>query len=175
MDILISSNLERLLYHLYDNDAEKIASLMDDLKKKGKFTVSNEVLARLQQDFYGGFAADDEAAASISKHFNDEKYLCDTHTAVAVNVYEKYAAETGDDRITVIASTASPFKFTPAVLSAIDDGKIPEDGFEAADKLSAVSGMAVPAPLAALKTKEVLHKNSIAKEEMADFIRKSLA
>ena len=89
--------------------------------------------------------------------------------------YEKYAAETGDDRITVIASTASPFKFTPAVLSAIDDGKIPEDGFEAADKLSAVSGMAVPAPLAALKTKEVLHKNSIAKEEMADFIRKSLA
>ena len=175
MDILISSNLERLLYHLYDNDAEKIASLMDDLKKKGKFTVSNEVLARLQQDFYGGFATDDEAKASIGKHFKEEKYLCDTHTAVAVNVYEKYAAETGDDRITVIASTASPFKFAPAVLSAIDDGKIPEDGFEVADKLSAVSGMAVPAPLATLKTKEVLHKNSIAKEEMADFIRKSLA
>ena len=83
--------------------------------------------------------------------------------------------ETGDDRITVIASTASPFKFAPAVLSAIDDGKIPEDGFMVADKLSAVSGMAVPGPLATLKTKEVLHKNSIAKEAMADFIRKSLA
>ena len=175
MDILVSSNLERLLYHLHDGDFNMIASLMDQLKKEGKFVVSPRVLAALQQDFYGGFATDEEAKKAIGRTFREKKYLCDTHTAVAVDVYEKYVRETGDDRPCVIASTASPFKFAPAVLSAIDECPLPEDGFAAAERLSSLSGMKIPSPLETLRTKKVLHKDSVRKEEMADFIRRTLA
>ena len=170
MDILISSNLERMLYHLYDNDAEVIASLMKDLKEKGVYEVSPAVLAKLQKEFFGGFCDDANCAATIKKLFDEYHYLCDTHTAVAVNVYEQYIKETNDATPCVIASTASPYKFASAVLPALD-GNAGDDEFAMLDKLSEVSGTAVPAPLANLHDKEVLHKKCVNKTEMSAFIK----
>ena len=170
MDILISSNLERLLYHLCE-DAAAVADLMKQLKTDGRYTVPPEVLAKLQNEFYGGFCDDAATAATIGKLFREHHYLCDTHTGVAVNVYEQYRKETGDATPCVIASTASPYKFAAAVLSAVYDGQIPESGFDQVAKLSEVTGTPVPAPLAGLKNRPVLHKSCTEKEEMSAFIR----
>ena len=170
MDILISSNLERLLYHLYGNNAAATAELMSKLNKEGRYEVAPEILAEIRKEFYAGFCDEEATQATISQLFKTENYLCDTHTAVAVKVYEDYRRETGDDTPCIIASTASPFKFAASVLSAIDSGNIPEDGFELLEKLSKVSGAAVPAPLASLKSLEVRHKSCVKKEEMSGFI-----
>ena len=170
MDILISSNLERLLYHLC-GDAAAVADLMKQLKTDGRYTVPPEVLAKLQNEFYGGFCDDAATAATIGKLFREHHYLCDTHTGVAVNVYEQYRKETGDATPCVIASTASPYKFAAAVLPAVYDGQIPESGFDQVAKLSEVTGTPVPAPLAGLKNRPVLHKSCTEKEEMSAFIR----
>ena len=170
MDILISSNLERLLYHLC-GDAAAVADLMKRLKTDGRYAVSPEVLAKLQSEFYGGFCDDAATAATIGKLFREHNYLCDTHTGVAVNVYEQYRKETGDDTPCVIASTASPYKFAAAVLPAVYDGAVPESGFDQVAKLSEVTGTPVPAPLAGLKNRPVLHKSCTEKEEMSAFIR----
>lgn len=174
MDILISSNLERLLYHLYDENENEVAALMKALNTEGKYQVSAEVLAKLQAEFAGGYCDEEATQETISKLFKEKHYLCDTHTAVAVKVYDEYAKETGDTTPCVIASTASPYKFAADVLPAIDSAKIPEDGFALLEKLSAVSETAVPAPLAELKSKEVLHKTCVEKEDMAAFIREFL-
>ena len=170
MDILISSNLERLLYHLC-GDAAAVADLMKRLKTDGRYAVSPEVLAKLQSEFYGRFCDDAATAATIGKLFREHNYLCDTHTGVAVNVYEQYRKETGDDTPCVIASTASPYKFAAAVLPAVYDGAVPESGFDQVAKLSEVTGTPVPAPLAGLKNRPVLHKSCTEKEEMSAFIR----
>lgn len=170
MDILISSNLERMLYHLYDNNAEVIASLMKDLKEKGVYEVSPAVLEKLQKEFFGGFCDDTNCAATIKKLFDEYHYLCDTHTAVAVNVYEQYIKETNDTTPCVIASTASPYKFASAVLPALN-GNAGDDEFAMLDKLSEASGTPVPAPLANLHDKKVLHKKCVNKTEMSAFIK----
>ena len=170
MDILISSNLERLLYHLC-GDAAAVADLMKRLKTDGRYAVPPEMLAKLQSEFYGGFCDDAATAATIGKLFREHNYLCDTHTGVAVNVYEQYRKETGDDTPCVIASTASPYKFAAAVLPAVYDGAVPESGFDQVAKLSEVTGTPVPAPLAGLKNRPVLHKSCTEKEEMSAFIR----
>ena len=170
MDILISSNLERMLYHLYDNNAEVIASLMKDLKEKGVYEVSPAVLEKLQKEFFGGFCDDANCAATIKKLFDEYHYLCDTHTAVAVNVYEQYIKETNDTTPCVIASTASPYKFASAVLPALN-GNAGDDEFAMLDKLSEASGTPVPAPLANLHDKKVLHKKCVNKTEMSAFIK----
>ncbi|MBR2642712.1 MAG: threonine synthase [Lentisphaeria bacterium] len=174
MDILISSNLERLLYHLSGNDPEEVANLMQSLKDTGRYQVKPELLAGLRQDFWGASCDDRETAAAIGELFREKGYLMDTHTAVAVHVYKKYLRETGDDRPCVIASTASPFKFAPAVLPAVADGVVPEDEFAVTQMLSDVSQCAIPGPLASLKGREVLHRQSIAKEDMPEFIRNFL-
>ena len=173
MDILISSNLERMLYHLYDNNAQVINSLMKDLKEKGVYQVSPEVLAKLQKEFFGGYCDDANCAATIKKLFEEYHYLCDTHTAVAVNVYEQYIKETNDDTPCVIASTASPYKFASAVLPSLS-GNAGDDEFAMLDKLSEVSGTPVPAPLANLHDKQVLHKTCVNKNQMSDFIKNFL-
>ena len=170
MDILISSNLERMLYHLYDNNAEVIASLMKDLKEKGVYEVSPSVLEKLQKEFFGGLCDDTNCAATIKKLFDEYHYLCDTHTAVAVNVYEQYIKETNDTTPCVIASTASPYKFASAVLPALN-GNAGDDEFAMLDKLSEASGTPVPAPLANLHDKKVLHKKCVNKTEMSAFIK----
>ena len=147
---------------------------MQSLKDTGRYQVSPELLKKLQQDFCGGCCDDRQTAETIGDLFSRTDYLADTHTAVAVHVYREYLRETGDNRPCVIASTASPFKFAPAVLAAISDDKLPEDEFAVTQRLADVSGMPLPAPLASLKGCEVLHKQSIAKEDMPEFIRKFL-
>ncbi|MBO4649310.1 MAG: threonine synthase [Lentisphaeria bacterium] len=171
MDILISSNLERLLYHLSGNDAAQVCDLMAQLKSAGKYTIPASMLAKLQQEFYGGCCDDEAAGATIAELFRERHYLCDTHTAVAVRVYEEYVRETADRKPCVIASTASPYKFARAVLSAVAPGSLPENEFAMVEKLSEVTGTAIPAPLANLKDRAVLHKSCVKQAEMAGFIR----
>ena len=170
MDILISSNLERMLYHLYDGDCAEVSRLMAGLKTCGKYQVSPAILEKLQSEFWGGFCDDDSAASAIRKLFAEHNMLCDTHTAVALDVVEQYRKATKDATPCVIASTASAYKFAPAVLPALTDEALPADGFQIIEKLSSVTGTPIPAPLAGLNTREVLHKNCISKSDMAKFI-----
>lgn len=175
MDILISSNLERLLYHLADGDCELVASLMQELKENGKYRIPDSIFGKLKQEFYGGFCDDEETRRTIKCCFDKYSYLCDTHTAVAVNVYQRYVKDSGDTTPVIIASTASPYKFAPAVLSAIGGNGMESDGFTVMEKLSEASGTPIPAPLAALRESTVLHKNSVSKEAMGEFIKSVLA
>ncbi len=171
MDILISSNLERMLYELYDHDADAVRGLMDQLRDTGVYRVSQPVLDKLGKEFYGGFCDDKATAETIDSMFKHHHYLCDTHTAVAVNVYEQYVRESGDRTPCVVASTASPYKFAAAVLGAVYDGPMPADEFGMVEKLSEVTGTPIPAPLADLKTRSVLHRSCVEKQDMSGFIR----
>ncbi len=170
MDILISSNLERLLYILGGDDPVRCAALMQELNTTGTYTISEAEKSALQSEFFGGWCDDKATAGTIKNLFDKYNYLCDTHTAVAVNVYQQYLAATGDDTVTVIASTASPYKFAPAVLPAIKNCEVLADGFATLEMLSDASGVPIPAPLAGLKGAAVLHPDCVAKDEMADFI-----
>ena len=120
MDILVSSNLERLLYKLSGDNDEVTRGWMNALKSEGKYEVSDDVKAVINEKFYGGFCDDKNTEATIHEMFEQDKYLCDTHTAVAINVYKQYVEETGDKTPSVIASTASPYKFSKAVLEAVE-------------------------------------------------------
>ena len=174
MDILISSNLERLLYQLCGKDDAVIRDWFGKLASEGKYTVSDSVKEKLQADFWGGFCDDEQTAATIRKTFEDYGYLCDTHTAVAVKVYQDYTAETGDKSKCIIASTASPYKFNDAVLTAISDEEIPADPFEQAEMLSRISGTTPPASLMELKTKKVRFTDSVEKEQMVEKVKEML-
>lgn len=174
MDILISSNLERLLYQLCGKDDAVIRDWFGKLSSEGKYTVSDSVKEKLQSDFWGGFCDDEQTAATIKKTFEEYGYLCDTHTAVAVKVYQDYTAETGDKTKCIIASTASPYKFNDAVLAAITDQEIPADPFEQAEMLSRISGTTPPASLMALKTKKVRFTDSVDKEQMVEKVKEML-
>lgn len=119
MDILISSNLERLLFFASDFNDKLVAELMGKLNTEGSYKVAEDVFAKIEAEFDAGCCDDSHAADTINKLWKDENYLCDTHTAVAVRVYEDYRARTGDETPTVIASTASPFKFCRSVIEAL--------------------------------------------------------
>ena len=134
MDILISSNLERLIFRLAGNDAKKNQEFMDSLKEEGKYTITGEMLEELK-DFYGNYASEKETAETIKRIYEDTGYVIDTHTAVAAAVYEKYKEETKDGKKTVIASTASPYKFTRSVMEAIDEKYASMGDFELVDEL----------------------------------------
>lgn len=166
MDILISSNLERLLYILSDCDDKYIVSIYKDLAAKGRFEVSESIKSKLSQDFDCGFASDCETKAAIKSVYEKYSYTMDPHTAVAEKVYEDYVSRTGDTLKTVIASTASPYKFSTSVLDAV--GKLPEnaDEFALTEVLEKVSGMPVPSSLASLKSKEIRFKETVDKEDM---------
>ena len=172
MDILVSSNLERLLYHLSGEDVEEISYLMRDLDEKGRYSVSNSVKDGLK-DFYGGFADVERTNMTIGRLYNEEHYLMDTHTAVAYAVYEDYLKETGDNTPTVVASTASAYKFADSVSEAIglDTAK---DGFENIRKLHEQTGVKVPDSLRNLKTKEIRHKSVVRIDEMRKAILDAL-
>lgn len=174
MDILISSNLERLLFHLYDGDTSAVLGLMQQLAETGKYEISDLARQRLQELFFGGFCNDDQTAATIRKLFKNDGYLCDTHTAVAAKVFEDYQMQTGDLTPAVIVSTASPYKFAKSVLAAIDGGVKPQTEFEMTDRLAAVTKTAVPAALGDLKSRPVLHTACCDKTQMAAFIQQSL-
>ena len=165
MDILISSNLERMLYILSDGDDKYIANIQSQLATDGKFTVNSTVLSKLQNLFYGACCDDEGTLKTIKNTFDEYGYLCDTHTAVAVNAYEQYLASTGDNRPVVIASTASPYKFAKSVLSALTND-IPNSEFDTVDALSELTHTAVPAPLAELKNATVRFKDICDKNDM---------
>lgn len=174
MDILISSNLERLLYILTGCNDAKIKEWFGSLAETGKYEVSDDIKKFLKQDFCAGFCDDNDTKATIKKIFDEYSYTCDTHTAVAVKVYNDYIAETGDKTKTIIASTASPYKFSASVLEAID-GSAPEiDEYDMIEKLYEHSGYAVPKSLAELKNKKARFDVSIEKSEMKDFVLKNL-
>lgn len=165
MDILISSNLERMLYILSDGDDEYIATLQNNLSKEGKFTVNDTVLSKLQKLFYGACCDDNGTLETIKNTFHEYSYLCDTHTAVAVNAYEQYLEKTGDNRPVLIASTASPYKFSKSVLSALSD-KIPESEFDTVKMLSDLTNTQVPNPIAELENATVRFNNIYDKADM---------
>ncbi len=175
MDILVSSNLERLLYKLSGDNDVLTKEWMTKLKTEGKYSVNDEVKSKIKDLFYGGYCDDDNTQKTISKMFKDEGYLCDTHTAVAVAVYDKYVQETNDKTPTVLASTASPYKFSNAVLSAINDGeKLPENEFDMVDMLNKVSNTEVPKPLLSLKDKKSRFSDVCKSEEMPEYVLKTL-
>ncbi len=153
MDILISSNLERLLYSLAGS--EKVKEWMKLLSTEGKYTVDGETLAKIKELFAAGCCDDDKTKATIAKIYNENGYLCDTHTGVAVAVYEDYVASTGDDIPTVIASTASPFKFSKAVLEAVEGKASDLNEFDMVTKLAEITGNECPSQLAGLRDKQV--------------------
>ena len=166
MDILISSNLERLLYILSGCDDKKVAGYMAELSATGKYTVDADILAKVNSVFAAGCCGDDETKATIGAVYNDKKYLCDTHTAVAVKVYDEYRAATGDVTPTVIASTASPFKFTASVLSAVDASLVKGEEYEMAKILADATGVECPVQLTGLENKTVRFSEVIDKSDM---------
>lgn len=173
MDILISSNLERLIYRIAGNDADKNAALMKELSETGKYTITDEMKEALSQ-FYGNYAGMDAVAATIKSVYEEDGYILDTHTAVAAAVYDMYKKETGDKAPTVIASTASPYKFTRSVMTAIDPAYDSEEDFALVDRLEQLSGVKVPQAIEDIRSAEVLHKTVCEKEEMEGVVKKFL-
>ena len=163
MDILISSNLERLLYFIAGSDETR--GYMEALNKNGAYTVSKEVLETIQRDFCGYYADEAETAATIRTTFRENGYLIDTHTAVAVSAVKQYRTETGDDAVTVVASTASPYKFAADVYESLTETKA-SDPLAALHELSSVSGTEIPYPLKGIETRTVRFSDVIEKDAM---------
>ena len=174
MDILVSSNLERLLYMFSDCDDKLVATWMNQLKTTGKYEVTPEVKEKITSQFFGGYCDDDSTKATIKKLFEDEKYLCDTHTSVAINVYNQYVEKTGDKTPVVIASTASPYKFSHSVLEAVSPELICDDEFEMVERLNKVSGADVPKPIAELQNLDVRFNNVTEADKMPEYVKNTL-
>ena len=173
MDILISSNLERLIYRLTGENAEKCAELMKSLSEGGEYTITEEMKAQLG-DFYGNFCSEDETANTISEIYKDSNYVIDTHTAVAAGVYKKYVSETDDHLPTVIASTASPYKFTRSVMDALGEDHKDLDDFGLVDALSALSKVPVPRAVEEIRTAPVLHDKVVDAVDMPAAVKEIL-
>ncbi len=173
MDILISSNLERLIYRIAGEDGAVNARLMKELAEKGVYEITPEMEERLG-DFYGNYATESEAARAIHQLYTSTGYVIDTHTAVAAAVYEKYVKETGDNTKTVIASTASPFKFTRNVMRAIDEKYDAMSDFALVDALSQLSGVEVPRAIEEIRSAPVLHDKVVEVSGMEDAVRSFL-
>ena len=172
MDILISSNLERLLFAL-TGDTAVVRGYMDQLAETGRYQVSGRVKDKLQKCFKGYFCDDRETQRVIRSMYDKHGYLIDTHTAVAFSALEQYRQETGDDTPAVVASTASPFKFCASVLEALGE-TAPAHGLDALDQLSAKTGLPAPAPLAGLRDKQVRFTQVVEKDRMVDAVRSLL-
>lgn len=166
MDILISSNLERLLYHLSSSDATK--NMMSDLSTNGSYEF------KIEDEFVGEYATIDETFKAIKNLFDSTKYVMDTHTAVAKASYDKYVNETKDNTPNVIVSTASPYKFAKDVLRAIDSKYSDVEPFAALTELEKVSGVAIPSPIKGIDKREVLHKTVIERNELKNFVQNKL-
>ena len=169
MDILISSNLERLLYEAADRDGKLIATWMRQLKEGGTYAVGDQRMDWMNSIFSSGFADDRQTAQEIRRRFQQDHYLMDTHTAVASHVLHQYRMETGDHTATVIVSTASPYKFAGDVLAPIA-GEAPEDAFACAEALEQASGLPVPEQVSALRSLPVRHKATCEKQDMAQAV-----
>lgn len=156
MDILISSNLERLIYMLTGEDEEANRKLMADLSEGGVYKITQE-MAEKMNSFRGGYATEAENADTIRKIYQETGYVTDTHTGVAACVYDKYRKETGDATPSVIVSTASPYKFVRSVMCAIDKGYDQKSDFELLDELEKLSGTAQPNAILEIKNAQILH------------------
>ncbi len=170
MDILISSNLERLIYYIAGADSNKNVELMSQLSKSGKYEITEEMSHKLS-DFYGNYASEEDTSATIKKIYEDTGYVIDTHTAVAANVYGKYISDTDDKTKTVIASTASPYKFTRSVMVSIDNKYDSMGDFELVDELNKISKVDVPDAINEIRTAAVLHDTVCDVEEMPQVVR----
>ncbi len=169
MDILVSSNLERLIYRLTGEDPSRCAALMEQLKMTGRYEVTEKMRTGLA-GFYGNFATQQECAEKIRDLYQKTGYVVDPHTAVAAAVYDKYRAERSDDAVTVIASTASPFKFTRSVMQALGEPCEGEDDFALADRLSRIGGVPIPEAIAEIRTAPVLHDFQCSREGMKEAV-----
>ena len=172
MDILISSNLERLLYHLTDEDASKVSNWMKELKTSGFYSIDSSDLNKLQKTFFGTWVDEIETKETIANVFRDKNYLLDPHTAVAWRACDKYRMLSSDERFCMVLSTASPYKFNVSVLEAIKPecaGKA-IDAFSALEKLNEITGVSVPLNLRELQNKQILHEHAIEKNQMKDTI-----
>lgn len=173
MDILISSNLERLIYHLTGDDADQNRAFMESLSREGRYAITPEMKEQLS-DFYGNYASEEETAAVIAIIYRKDGYVIDTHTAVAADVYRKYRKERDNGRKTVIASTASPFKFTRSVMKAIDSGCDDLTDFQLVDRLSELSQVKVPKAIEEIRTAAVLHDTVVEKDGMKGIVERIL-
>ena len=170
MDILISSNLERLIYRIAGEDAQKNAALMESLARTGVYEITEQMREQLA-DFYGNYADEAETAGRIRQMYENTGYVLDTHTAVASAVYQKYREASKDDTVTVIASTASPFKFTRSVMNAIDGKYDAMSDFELVDELARIGRLDVPNAIAEIRTAPVVHDNICDKTEMKAVVK----
>lgn len=173
MDILISSNLERLIYRVAGNDAAKNAELMKALTTDGAYEITPQMKEALK-DFYGNYTSEEEMEEVIRSLYEKTGYIIDTHTAVASGVYNKYKAATGDETKTVIASTASPFKFTRSVMDSIDKKYDSMGDFELVDELSKIGKVAVPPAIEEIRTADILHNTVCEVEQMQDTVKSFL-
>lgn len=173
MDILISSNLERLLFEYYDRNTQKIKDAMKSLSEIGAYSVDDSVMDNIRLKFYADFCEEPMIRDAIKRTYESYGYVMDTHTAVAQQVYEKYKKNTGDTTVTLLAATASPYKFAPEVYRSIT-GKYIGDAFCACDELSKLSGTPVPQSILELKDKPVLHNMTLNKDELEKAVYKML-
>lgn len=172
MDILISSNLERFIYEISGKDDKVLNSYMDMLKTDGKYEISEDLKKIVNDNFYGGCCDDEKTIETIKKSFKEDGYLIDTHTAVAKAVYDEYVTKTKDERVTIIASTASPYKFLDSVLKGITDENLSDKNeFELIEKLSEISGTSAPSSLTGLKNKEIRFKDFCEKQDMEEAVK----
>lgn len=170
MDILISSNLERMLYELSDKNASMIKDLQDKLASTGEYKVTEEIHQKLKELFWGGSCDDEKTLETIRSYFEKYNYLCDTHTAVALSVYDDYVCKTGDNLPTIIASTASPYKFSASVLKAVAPEKVSDGEFEMVKALHDTTDTEIPNPISELEKAEVRFNNVCKKENMIDAV-----
>ena len=168
MDILVSSNLERLLYFL-SGDTQLVAKLMQQLNTEGFYTVPAELQAAIGEEFWAGFCDDEKTRATIGKVWAEQKYLCDTHTAAGWAVAEDYVNQTGDTAPMVVLSTASPYKFPAAVLSSLETSNEPDE-FKQMERLEQLTGVPIPAGLKGLQTRKELHTDVIPKDQMHSYV-----
>ena len=173
MDILISSNLERLIYKISGEDARKDTDLMTELKTKGSYAITGEMKANLA-DFAAGYATEEQVAKTIHDVYEDTGYVMDTHTAVAATVYKAYREDSKDDRKTVIASTASPYKFAGSVMSAIDPKYKGQDDFKLIEELQKVSGTEIPNAIKEIMNAEIRHNTECDVDQMEQTVKNIL-
>ena len=174
MDILVSSNLERLLFLASGGDTALVADCMQKLSAEGVYRFPESAMAKIREDFAGGFCDEEQCLAAIGRVWQEEGYLCDTHTAVAMQVAGEYKAAREAARKTVVLSTASPYKFPAAVLKAIG-GDLSGDEFEQMERLSDIAGVPIPRGLRGLREREVLHKDVIDADELVAYVQRQLS
>lgn len=173
MDILISSNLERLIYTIAGQDAEKNAELMRQLKEEGVYEITEEMRGQLG-DFIGGFATEEETKETIRKTYEKTGYVMDTHTAVAAYVCAQYRDDSQDEKKCLVASTASPYKFIHSVMTAINEKYADQDEFELIDELSALSATKVPNAIEEIRNSQIRHTRECNADKMKDIVKEIL-